>query len=88
MRQAPEHGMYIIESLRSFVLTVPSPKRLAQAGTKEPKNQEPNMPVCRSFSVGMASARMPVHPCIWLGPTRRHGIKSCAWNESLQHKIE
>jgi hypothetical protein len=74
----------LIESLRSFLLIQKNQNFNPTTGG----NQEPNMPVCRSFSVGMASARMPVHPCIWLGPTRRHGIKSCALNESIQHKIE
>jgi len=34
---------------------------------RELKNQEPNM----------LPTRTPGHPRIWLGPTRRHGIKFC-----------
>ena len=64
----------LIESLRSFLLIQKNQNFNPTTGG----NQEPNMPVCRSFSL----------PPIWLGPTRRHGIKSCAWNESIQHKIE
>ena len=38
--------------------------------TKEPKKSRAKY----------ASAHMPGHPRIWLGPTRRHGIKFCEMN--------